>query len=67
MVFNNTWLTNYPMNSNGVMDFQYDLVWRQQMERDVSPLAESLMSDPVAFINPIARENRLVLKDLFRP
>ncbi len=67
MIYNNTWFTNVPMNSTGVMDFQYDLVWRQQMDRDVSPLAESLMSDPVALVNPVARENQLVLKDLFHP
>jgi len=67
MVFNNTWLTNVPMNSNGVMEFQYDLVWKNQMDPDVSPLAESLVSDPVALINPDARENRFVLKDLFQP
>jgi hypothetical protein len=55
------------MNSNGVMDFQYDLVWKNQMEADVSSLAESLSSDPVALINPAARENPLMLKDLFQP
>jgi hypothetical protein len=66
MVFNNTWLTNYPMNSNGVMDFQYDLIWKQQMD-DESRLAESLMSDPVALINPAARENPILLEDLFQP
>jgi hypothetical protein len=67
MVFNNTWFTNYVANSNGVMDFQYDLVWRKQMIDDVSPVAESLVSDPVALINPAARENRFLLKDLFHP
>jgi hypothetical protein len=67
MVFNNTWFTNYVANCNGVMNFQYDLVWRDRMGSDVSGLAESLSSDPVALINPAARENRFVLKDLFQP
>jgi hypothetical protein len=67
MVFNNTWFTNYVANSNGVMNFQYDLVWRDRMGSDVSGLAESLSSDPVALINPAARENQFVQKDLFKP
>lgn len=67
MVFNNTWFTNYVANSNGVMDFEYDLVWRKKIGADVSPLAESLISDPVALINPVAREDPFVLKDLFQP
>ncbi len=67
MVFNNTWATNYDANSNGVMDFQYDLIWRKQLKGDVGILAESLSSDPVALVNPVARENRFVMQDLFRP
>jgi len=67
MVFNNTWFTNYVANSNGVMTFQYDLVWKNQMGADVGGLAESLSSDPVALINPAARENQFLLKDLFKP
>ena len=67
MVFNNTWLTNDPINSSGVMDFQYDLVWKNQMDADVSSVAESLSSDPVALINPAARESPILLKDLFHP
>jgi hypothetical protein len=67
MVFNNTWFTNYVANSNGVMEFQYDLVWRDRIGADVDALAESLVSDPVPLINPTARENQFVLKDLFQP
>jgi hypothetical protein len=67
MVFNNTWFTNYVANSNGVMEFQYDLVWKESVGADVGGLAESLSSDPVALINPAARENRFLLKDLFLP
>ncbi len=67
MVYNNTWLTNVPIDSKGVMDFQYDLVWKSQMDANAGPLAESLSSDPVALINPAARESPLLLKDLFHP
>ena len=67
MVFNNTWFTNVPVNSSGTMAFQYDLVWKQQPEHDPSILANSLVSDPVALINPSAREDPIVMKDLFHP
>jgi hypothetical protein len=67
MVFNNTWFTNVENNSNGVMDFQYDLVWKKQIGADAGVLAESLVSDPVPLINPVAKENPFVMKDLFKP
>jgi hypothetical protein len=67
MIFNNTWFTNFVSNSNGVMDFQYDLVWKKQIGADAGVLAESLVSDPVPLINPVARENPIVMKDLFKP
>jgi len=67
MVFNNTWPTNFAANSNGVMDFQYDLVWKNQMDKDAGVLSETLVSDPVPLINPVPRENPFVMKDLFKP
>jgi hypothetical protein len=67
MVFNNTWATNFAANSNGVMDFQYDLAWKNQMDADTGVLSESLVSDPVPLINPVPRENPFVMKDLFKP
>jgi hypothetical protein len=67
MVFNNTWATNFAANSNGVMDFQYDLIWKDQMDKDAGVLSETLVSDPVPLINPVPRENPFVMKDLFKP
>jgi hypothetical protein len=45
MVFNNTWFTNFASNSDGVMDFQYYLVWKKQIGANAGVLAESLVSD----------------------
>lgn len=28
-VLNNTWFTNYAANSHGLMEFRYDLLWRE--------------------------------------
>ena len=59
MIFNNTWFTNVENNSNGVMDFQYDLVWKKQIGADAGVLAESLVSDPVP-LNQSGREEKPV-------
>jgi hypothetical protein len=67
MVFNSTWFTNFVANSNGIMKFQYELVWREHMETNLGGLAESLASDPVLFINTSARKDQFLMKDLFQP
>jgi hypothetical protein len=32
MVFDNTWDTNFAADSHGIMEFNYDLVWRRHIE-----------------------------------
>ena len=66
MVFNNFWYTNFVGNSHGVMEYQFDLIWRKAIE-DAGGLAESLVTRPVVLINPALRENPVILRDLFRP
>ncbi len=66
LIFTNFWDTNFAADSHGAMEFQFDLVWKQKIEHPEA-LAEMLMAEPAILINPAAREDPLVLKDLWRP
>jgi hypothetical protein len=46
MVFDNTWHTNFVADSNGTMEFQFELVWQQAMPNPAD-LAEALVTDPM--------------------
>ena len=54
MVYNNFWYTNFVADSPGVMEFQFDLVWRERIAGDAEAeaVAEALVTDPVMVINP---------------
>ncbi|MCC7374869.1 MAG: hypothetical protein IT581_09445 [Verrucomicrobiales bacterium] len=69
ILYDNFWYTNFQGDSPGVMEFQFDLVWRQQLPGDpeAATLAESLVVDPVMVINPAQPEHPLFLQHLFRP
>jgi hypothetical protein len=69
LVYDNFWYTNFQGDSPGVMEFQFDLVWRPQLsgDREAEDLAAALSSDPVMIINPGYPEHPLVLKHLYRP
>ena len=69
MVYDNLWYTNFWGNVEGTMEFQFDLVWRQQLAGDAeaAALAESLVTDPVMVINPSLPEHPLFLQHLYRP
>jgi len=68
MVYNNFWYTNFVGDSPGVMEFQYDLVWRKTLdEAEANGLAEALTMEPIQVINPAAPEQPLYLKNLYRP
>lgn len=66
MVFDNFWHTNFVANSSGVMEFQFDMVWRKQIP-DPAILAESLASTPVVAINPPGAVSPQLMKSIFTP
>jgi len=49
------------------MEFQFDLLWRPSAEGSAQELAEALVAEPVAFINPDAAEDTRGIRDLYRP
>lgn len=67
MIYNNFWYTNFLGDEPGVMEFQFDLVWQRDATGDAAALAESLVTEPVAVINPALAEQPAFLKHLYRP
>jgi predicted AlkP superfamily pyrophosphatase or phosphodiesterase len=69
MVYNNFWYTNFLGDEPGVMEFQFDLVWRPGATGDseTEKLAEALVAEPVVVINPSLPENPAVMKHLYQP
>jgi hypothetical protein len=69
IVFDNFWYTNFQGDSPGVMEFQFDLVWRKSLEGEAEAvqLAESLVGEPVMVLNPGLPEQPLYLQHLYRP
>lgn len=67
MVFDNFWFTNFVADSNGAMEFQFDLAWRSELPASVSAadVARTLVSDPVVLINPGLPEDPIVMKRLY--
>jgi hypothetical protein len=66
MVFDNFWHTNFVANSHGGMEFQFDLIWRNEIA-DASILAEALASTPVVAINPAGVASPELMKSIFTP
>jgi hypothetical protein len=46
VIFNNFWYTNFVGNEHGVMEFQFDLLWRSSIP-DPQALANTVVSEPV--------------------
>ena len=69
ILYDNFWYTNFQGDSPGVMEFQFDLVWRERLagDADAARVAAGLVSEPVMAINPAMPENPLVMRHLFRP
>ncbi|NUQ64343.1 MAG: hypothetical protein HUU20_17885 [Pirellulales bacterium] len=68
MLFNNFWYTNFVGDEHGVMEFQFDLVWRKELDTgDAATLAESLVAEPVVLINSAGRDDPIVVQRLFTP
>ena len=69
MVFNSAWLTNFVADSHGVLEFQFDIAWRNPdaAAEDPAELAETLQADPQVIINPGLREHPIFMDRLHRP
>lgn len=68
MVFNNYWYTNFVGDSHGVMEFQFDLCWREKLEGiAVEDLAESLTAEPQVLIQPGLKEDPIFINRLYKP
>lgn|GEM_PF-221738 len=68
MVFNNFWYTNFVGDSHGVMEFQFDLCWRDKLQAaDAPALAETLLSEPQVLINPALQEDPIFVHRLYEP
>jgi len=68
MLFNNYWFTNFVADEHGVMEFQFELVWREKLDAPAAAeLADTLVADPVVLINSGGRDDPIVLQRLFTP
>jgi hypothetical protein len=69
MLFNNFWYTNFVADEHGVMEFQFDLVWRKQLPSAAAAgeLADALVSEPVVLIQTAGQDETLVRRRLFTP
>ena len=68
MVFENFWYTNFVGDSHGVMEFRFDLAWRNELANaDVRRLARTLASEPQVMIVPGLKEDPIVIKRLYEP
>ncbi|HEY5585746.1 MAG TPA: hypothetical protein VIK78_14820 [Ruminiclostridium sp.] len=51
MVFDNTWDTNFACDSHGIMEFNYDLVWKENIEcNQIEQLVQGLTMEPVVMV-----------------
>jgi hypothetical protein len=68
MLFNNFWYTNFVADEHGVMEFQFDLVWREKLDTPAAAeLADTLVAEPVVLINSDGKEDPIVMQRLFNP
>lgn len=65
IVFDNCWHTNFVADSNGTVEFQFDLVWRERIDKP-DQLAEALVSEPVVVANGRGRQPEEIERNLFR-
>jgi hypothetical protein len=65
MVFDNCWHTNFVADSHGTMEFQFELAWKQNIEKPAD-LAEALTAEPIVVNNPAVHETAPELNNLYR-
>jgi hypothetical protein len=66
MIFDNFWHTNFVADSNGTMEFQFDLAWRHNIPNP-SALATTLLSEPWVVLNSSTPESPALTNTVFRP
>ena len=66
MIFDNRWFTNFVADSHGVMEFQFDLVWKAAGDGPISAedLADSLLAEPQAIITSSRKDDPIVAHHL---
>ncbi|MCR4415982.1 MAG: hypothetical protein NUV77_26500, partial [Thermoguttaceae bacterium] len=68
MLYNSLWYTNFVGDSPGVMEFQFDLAWRDKLPAEgVEAISETLVAEPPCLINPALREDPIVIERLYKP
>lgn len=69
MLFNNHWHTNFVGDEHGVMEFQFDLVWRESLPDagSAEALADALSGEPVVLANGAGVDDSFILQRLFQP
>ena len=69
ILYDNFWYTNFLGDSPGIMEFQFDLIWRNQLggDREAESLAAALIAEPVMAINPSLPEHPLFIQHLYQP
>lgn len=66
LVFDNFWHTNFVANSNGLMEFRWELAWAESFG-DPAAVAETLVSEPVVVVQPGVKESPELMRSLFVP
>jgi post-segregation antitoxin (ccd killing protein) len=67
MLFNNFWYTNFAADEHGIVEYQFDLVWRRDTGGPVADAASALLAQPVVLINPNLPEDPRMMKYLYQP
>jgi hypothetical protein len=69
IVYDNFWHTNFQGDSPGVMEFQFDLIWRNQLagDQEAESIATALVTEPVVVINPSLPEDPRFTNRLYQP
>ena len=68
MLFNNCWHTNFAGDEHGVMEFQFELVWREKLDPPAAAdLADALVTEPVVLLNGPGADDPFIVDRLFRP
>jgi hypothetical protein len=68
IIFNNFWYTNFPGNSHGTMEFQFDLLWKEpRASASAANMAAAITAVPLVEINPGGKEEPLYLRWLYKP
>ena len=66
VVFDNFWHTNFVADSHGPMEFQFDLLWRENLANPAD-LAAAVTTDPVVIVNPAVHETDVEVNNVYRP